>query len=108
MNIQTDGQTNKNDLNGFAESLLNEKGLTAVDAETREQMKKDLVDRLEDRINAVVLEKMPPEKLEEFEKLVDASGQEEIAKFCAVNIPDLDQMIAAELVSFRTTYLING
>ncbi|MFA4826684.1 MAG: DUF5663 domain-containing protein [Candidatus Shapirobacteria bacterium] len=108
MNIPNDSQTDKNSLEEFAEKLLVEKGVGEMDAEIRQQMKKDLVDRLEDRINATILEKMPPEKLEEFEKLVDAPSQEEMTKFCAENIPDLDQMIAAELVSFRTTYLATG
>lgn len=108
MSTPTDDQTNKYNLEEFAEKLLREKGVDDMDPEVTEQMEKDLVERLEDRINVMILEKMPPEKIEEFEKLVNTGGQEEIVRFCEANIPDLSQVVAAELVSFRTTYLTTG
>lgn len=108
MNMSIADQNNKHDLREFAERLLVEKNLSNVDDEIKEQMKKDLVERLEDRINVIILERMPPEKLEEFEVVVDEADSEEINRFCVANIPDLDQIVAAELISFRTTYLANG
>ena len=92
-------------LEDFVGKLVEEKGLGHLDPEVLTQLKKDLLGRLEDRVNAIVLAKMPPEKLEEFEKLVDAGNEEKIQVFCSENIPNLDQSIAAELLAFRQTYL---
>ena len=69
-------------------------------------MKADLSDRLEDRVNAAILEKMPAAKLAEFEKLLDDDvSDEETQKFCREQIPNLDEVIAAALVEFQRTYL---
>ena len=93
------------ELEKFIDQLVNEKGLQNLDPETLKQVKKDLSDRIENRINAVILEKLPPEKIDEFDKLLDSSGEKEIQDFCSKNIPDLDKVIANELISFRITYL---
>ena len=92
-------------LSGFVEKLLEEKGMTNLDPEVFEQVKKDLVDRVEDRINALVLRELPPEKLEDFEKVLDGGNDTEIEKFIEGNIEDREQKIAAELLAFRQTYL---
>ena len=93
------------ELEKFIDQLVNEKGLQNLDPETLKQVKKDLSDRIENRINAVILEKLPPEKIDEFDKLLDSAGEKEIQDFCSKNIPDLDKVIANELISFRITYL---
>lgn len=98
-------QYNSNSLNGFVDDLIKNKNLGALDFEVVQQIKADLLDRIEDRINATILANMPPEKLEYFEKLLDQSTAEEIQAFCQRNIVDLDQILAKELVAFRETYL---
>lgn len=95
-------------LESFADKLLQEKKLENISAEVREQMREDLVDRLEERVNLALVQFMPPEKLDEFEQLVSSKNLEDIAKFCAENIPNLEQIIASELLNFRTTYLMTG
>jgi hypothetical protein len=92
-------------LDGFAAKLIEEKGLTNLDEEVISQLNEDLKERLEDRINAMIIEKMPPEKLEEFENLMDKATEEELQKFCQANIVDLDQAVAAELLAYRQIYL---
>lgn len=106
--MQTDKQDPSLSLEGFVDKLLTEKGIVSVDAETRGQMKRDLVTRLEDRINAVIIENMPADKMEEFERLLDNADKEEINDFCRASIPELDELMAAELISFRTNYLANN
>jgi len=93
------------DINAFVERLVEEKGIRNVDPEVREQIKKDLTDRVEDRVNAVILEKMPPAKLEEFSTIVDRGSEADAESFCAANIPNLDQHIAVALLQFRDSYL---
>jgi hypothetical protein len=89
----------------FVSRLVEEKGLTNLDGEILEQVEKDLYERVERIINAAVLEHMPPEKLEFFEKLLERSDQGEIQSFAQRNIPDLNEVVAKEMLHFRDTYL---
>jgi ATP phosphoribosyltransferase len=92
-------------INHFIDRLIQEKALENIDAETMEQIRKDLADRIEDRINASILAKMPTEKLEEFDKILDSNDEEKIQSFCQANIPELNELIAGELMNFRNIYL---
>lgn len=95
-------------LDTFIDNLINEKGLDYLEGETLIQLKKDLLERVEDRINGVILENMPPEYLEEFEKMIDGDmSDEEMQKYCSEKITNLPELIAEALVSFRQIY-ING
>lgn len=94
-------------LNEFVEKLLTKKDLSNLDVEVRSQVRIDLVDRIGDRINAALLENIPPEKLDKFEQVLDRKNQEEIMKFCEENIPNLQEVIAKELISFEEIYLGN-
>lgn len=97
--------SNEKMLDEFVSRLVTEKGLESLDGEVLTQLKADLKDRLEERVNAVVLEKLPPGCLEEFEHILDNGDEKEIQLFCQKNIFDLDQAIAVELLNFRQTYL---
>jgi hypothetical protein len=93
-------------INIFVERLVTEKKFENIDPEVMDQIKLDLLGRVEDRINATILEHLPPEKLAEFNKLLDGLNNEnEIQLFCQNNIENLDEVIAEALVSFRSTYL---
>lgn len=89
----------------FAKKLLEEKQLTNVDAEVFEQLQNDLVEKIEDRINMVILAHMPEDKLVEFERVLDGDSLEEIQFFCEKNISNAQEIISAELLAFRKTYL---
>ncbi len=93
------------ELEQFVDRLLEEKAMVDLDEEVLQQLKKDLFDRVEDRINAMLLAKLPADKLADFEKLLESGSDEEVQKFCSDAIPKLDEAIAAELLAFRTTYL---
>lgn len=92
-------------IDAFVERLVQEKGLGNLDPEALAQVQRDLASRAEDRVNAVILSKLPEGDLAAFEKLLDEGSAEDIHAFCAKKIPDLDQIIAAELLAFRQTYL---
>jgi len=92
-------------LENFVSRLVEEKGLENLDPEVLEQVKSDLTERVDDRINALILSKVPPEKLKEFEELVNAGDEKKIQAFCQANILDLDQALAAELLAFRNSYI---
>ena len=89
----------------FIDRLVEEKGLTNLDTETLNEVKADLSKRLERRIDAEVLRAMPPDKLEEFDRLLDQDSDEALQSFCQQNIKDYDQVIASALLGFRNTYL---
>ena len=95
------------DIESFADRLLAEnKHLAKIDdADVLNQIKENLVDSIDDHINAMVLAEMPPNKLEELERLVDADAHDKIAAFTNANIPNLDTKLTKLLVDFRKTYL---
>lgn len=95
-------------LSVFVDRLLEERGVDGLDTEIVDQLKNDLLERVEDRINATILENMPSHALEDFEKLLDSdASDEEVQKFCAEKIPNLDEIIAATLLEFRDAYFSN-
>jgi DNA-directed RNA polymerase subunit F len=98
-------QTSSEAITLFVDRLVEEKKFESVDPEVLEQIRSDLMERVEDRINATILENMPKEKLEEFSALLDSANPEEVQIFCRNNIANLDEVIAEALVSFRSTYL---
>jgi len=98
-------QNNSNSINDFVRDLIKSRGLDQLDYEVVVQLKADLLDRVENRINAAILVNMPPEKIEYFEKLLDQSSPEEAQSFCRRNIYDLERIIAIELAKFRSAYL---
>lgn len=93
------------DISEFIRRLVEEKNFESVDLEVMRQIKSDLTERVEDRINATILENMPKEKLEQFSVLLDSANSEEIQAFCQSNIANLDEVIAQALVDFRNTYI---
>jgi hypothetical protein len=95
------------DLKMFIDRLVEEKKLPLdLEKEVIDQIKSDLLSQVEDRINAVIINNLSPEKLEEFNTMLDGDVKdEEMQKFCSENIPDLSQLIATELIVFRQTYL---
>ncbi len=90
----------------FVEELVKEKNLDGLDQEVLSQIKADLNERVENTLNAAIIENLPAEKLEAFEKMLDDnSSAEATQKFCQENVPNLDQVLAAALLDFRRIYL---
>jgi hypothetical protein len=92
-------------LRSFAEKLVLEKNFEDVDPEVMEQIKQDVYDRLEKHVNAFIMSSFSPEKLEQFDALLEHATEKEIQEFCAENITDLDGKVAQQLVKFRQIYL---
>jgi hypothetical protein len=89
----------------FVEKLIKDKGFNEQDPEIIAQMKQDLLDRVENRINAMILSKINPKKLSEFKDMLENSSEEEIQGFVKNEIPDIDEKIATELLDFKNIYL---
>ncbi|HMN19735.1 MAG TPA: DUF5663 domain-containing protein [Candidatus Moranbacteria bacterium] len=97
---------NKNkSLDEFVDRLVREKGIRVEEDSILAQVRKDLLERVEDRINATILQHMPADKLQEFNELLEFAREEEIQEYCQKNIPNLDEIVARELLDLRDTYL---
>ncbi len=92
-------------LSEFIDRLIEEKRFAVTDTDVLRQIRSDLTERVEDRVNATILENIPTEKLEEFSAFLDRANAEQIQEYCRKNIPNLDELIAEALVGFRDTYL---
>lgn len=96
----------KYDISTFVDSLLEAKNFLEVNPEVLEQMKKDLITRVENRINAVIATNIPEDTREEFEKLIGSSASDEdVSKFCLDKIPNLQELIAKDLAQFKSVYI---
>lgn len=89
----------------FVNKLIEDKGFNEQDPDVIAQMKSDLLDRIENRINAMIISKLNPEKLSDFEKVLDGGSEEEIQKFVKENVSDIDERVAKELLDFKNIYL---
>ncbi|MDP2586917.1 MAG: DUF5663 domain-containing protein [Candidatus Komeilibacteria bacterium] len=96
---------NQNLINDFVARLTRERGLDNLEAEVISQIKTDLADRVSNKINAAIIEKMPIDKLTDFESLLDTGTSSEVQDFCATHVPNLNSVVAAALADFADSYL---
>ena len=92
-------------INDFISRLVKERNLENLDKEVIMQIKNDLKDRVIETINATIIEKMPADKLGEFENLLDTGSEQDIQDFCVKNIQNFASLIGLVLSEFATTYL---
>jgi len=89
----------------FVERLIKDKKFNEQDPEIIAQIKSDLLSRVENRINAMIISKLNSEKLSDFEKVLNTGSEEEIQKFVKENIPNVEEKTAKELLDFKNIYL---
>jgi len=95
------------DLENYAEELLRAKGVVSLTQDDREQTKTDLIDRVDDRLNAMILDHLPDSATDAYSHLMDVDDEEELRSFLLTFIPDLDERVDIVLQYFRRDYL-NG
>jgi hypothetical protein len=103
----TETKTNlsaEQELRQFVDNLVAAKNFD-VEPDVLVQIKEDVYERAEDIINAEIMANIPPEKLEEFDKLLDSKNRQAIEDFTNAQIPNLQQLVAEALANFRNTYL---
>jgi broad-specificity NMP kinase len=107
MNEETKNTKGNLDLKEFVDRLVEEKKLPEnLEKEVIDQIKSDLLNSVEDRVNAIIINNLSDSKLEEFNKMLDTNiSDEEMQKFCSENIPNLSELIATELIVFKQSYL---
>lgn len=89
----------------FVNELVEEKGLTYLEDDVLDQLKADLSERVNRWIDAAILNNVPEAALGDFEKLLDSEDEQKTSAFIKEQIPNLDQVIATELLKFKQMYL---
>ena len=91
----------------FIESLLNDKGITNIEPEIREELKADMKKRLEDEINRAAIEALSEEKAAELAKLVEQPDftNEKMTEFMTNSGVNLTEVALETMLRFRNFYL---
>lgn len=95
----------KDELDIFVARLIDESPLRDLDPDSKMEATKDLRQKVEEHIHAAMMAATPPEKLEELASLLDEGSQEKVQQFFLRVIPDLSEVTAQALISFRMSYL---
>ena len=90
----------------FLEDLINEANIPVFDDATKQQIVRDLFDRLDKFIAMKIADNLSEEDTEAFIKLnEEGKSREEIDAFIAEHIPDAQGMFTQAFVDFRDFYL---
>jgi hypothetical protein len=98
----------QNNFTDFAENLIKEKNFPELTTETHDQIKKEILEKLDQTIKIRLADALPKAKLKEFMDLLDKTpppAPETTQKFISDNIPNLDFVLGQILLDFRKTYL---
>lgn len=90
--------------------LLVESGIAeTVDEDVLQEIGNDLKHRLETRINAMIVEHLPPDQLEAFTALTVGNAPDpEVQAFVQAHIPNLPELVAGTILAFKHEYLTRG
>ncbi len=92
------------ELEHFVDQLLAEKGVQSADPEVRAQIREDLINRVDDRVQALIMANLPEDELDEFSAKLDTGSDEDIQAYLRKTIPGFDEKVAVELVAFKAAY----
>lgn len=97
-------------IDDFIETLLNEKGITDVDPETKTELKEEMKGRLIDQINQAAIMELSEEKAAELASKVDDPEftNEKMTEFMQNSGVDLTAVVANTMLQFRSFYLGAG
>ena len=91
------------EIRSFLEKLLADKKIS-VSGDLKEQMISDLNDRLEVKLNQVVIEHLSVDELDTLASLAD-KGQDEVQSFLRKSIKNIDKIFAEAMHDFASAYL---
>jgi hypothetical protein len=73
-----------------------------------DELRLDLACRIEDHINAAILDRIHESEIAEFNEILDSEDDLKVQQFVAKRIPHLDVLITQVLSSFKKAYLGAG
>ena len=94
----------------FIESILNDKGITDVEPEIRNELKEDMKQRLLNQINKAAIMQLSEEKAAELSALVDDPDftSEKLTEFMQNSGVNLPEVALDTMLKFRGFYLGTG
>ena len=94
-------------IDDFIESLLNDKGITDVEPEIKEELKADMKNRLLDQINRAAIMQLSEEKAAELAELVNNPDftSEQMTEFLQNSGVNLTEVALDTMLKFRGFYL---
>ena len=94
------------DLERFIDQLLEDKNYPNLTDAIRQEMHRDLMQRVSDSLNAKIIAHMNDTQAETFEKMLDdGESDEAIQAYAESTLDDPSTFIAAALMDFRREYL---
>lgn len=93
------------DIPGYVTWIIEQHPATSgLDPAVRAELQAEWEERLDNRINGALLDALTPVKQRAFEYILDHSP-EDAQSFLATNIPNMDDIVAAILLAFRSEHL---
>lgn len=93
-------------IEAFVDKLIEEKGFVDLLPEVRDQLKKDILQRLDDFITARIIAALSDQDIVIFENMLkEGKPQEEIQQFTSTHIADFADFLTNVLLEFRGVYL---
>ncbi|MCL5783866.1 MAG: DUF5663 domain-containing protein [Patescibacteria group bacterium] len=91
---------------GYVEKLIEEKGFPDLTPEVKEEIKNDLLNRIDDFVSARIIAKLSDQDVATFEEMLkNQKSQEEIQQFITGHIDDFPGFLTNTLLEFRGVYL---
>lgn len=93
-------------VNQFIDSLIDEKGLS-VDGDVREELRKDMADRLMTQIDNALINALPSDKVAELNKKLDDPNFSEQDTYDFINNSGIDtqRVILETMMQFKMLYV---
>lgn len=94
-------------LDVFINQLIDEKGLTGLNEDSRKTVVNELKSSLIEQINRAILMHLPDEKLDELNNLMDQEGfgDNDMQNFVANSGVDINKITAETMLQFKAFYL---
>lgn len=90
----------------FVDKLIEEKGFPDLLPEVREQLKQDIMTRLDDFITARIIAALSDEDVLTFEQMLkEGKADNEMQQFVSTHVPNLTDFLTNVLLEFRGVYL---
>lgn len=98
---------NGNEIDQFVRDILEAKELSGIDDTVREQLVKDLKQRLLDQINRALIDALPDEKIDDFSDMLDNPevSDQMVQDFMVASGVDLKRVTIRTMLTFRDIYL---
>lgn len=92
-------------LEEFVNNLIREKKFPTENPVVLEEIKADLMERVEVFLNAGLLALLPETEMERFDQLLAGENDEPLQSFMKQHIPNLQDRVADILLDFKAVYL---